>query len=103
MMGLTHLTDAQGPADRIRGDLGFWQRASFWLRLRKERLKEYLGFDCVPFQKLAGMCGLIASVLMGLVGKPRRSFLLLSKLHRANSLRLANRRAERLTRTAAAS
>jgi len=81
--------------------LPFRRRQALRLTLLKSRLKEYLTFDCALFKLAVGFVAYVAALGLG-VWRPRRAFLLLSKLHRADWLGVANARAERLAREAAA-
>jgi glycosyltransferase involved in cell wall biosynthesis len=72
------------------------------LKLLKLRLKEWLAFDLPLFHKTAGLLGYVVARLLRAAGHTRRSFSLLSKLHRADFLQLTNSFAEKVAREAAA-
>src|SRR5262249_2766034 len=65
------------------------------------RLKEYLTLDSFVFRRLTGLVGYAAARLLSACGQKQYEFLLLSKLHRADSFWLANARAEQLAREGA--
>ncbi|MFO0811526.1 MAG: glycosyltransferase [Gemmataceae bacterium] len=82
--------------------LGYRRRQALRWAVLKARVNEYLAFDAAVLQALVGSVGLVAAWVLGAVGRTRQSFALLSKLHRADFLSWANRRAERLAQAAAA-
>ncbi len=77
------------------------QRRMLALKLFKTQLQEYLAFDSVVFKVSLGFVGYLAAFVHSVRGRCGQAFLLLSKLHRANWLGMANARAERLAREAA--
>jgi glycosyltransferase involved in cell wall biosynthesis len=78
------------------------ERMKLALKLFKLRFTEHLMHEAPLFKKCMGLFGYLAARVLGLAGNRRRAFLLLTKLHRADLVVLANGRAEQEAREAAA-